>query len=142
MNQKLSLWETPFSNSRLPSVGLYIEHGEDETDLVSAIVAPDGIDQYPKYLISFGEALEFSCYEEGCCPDRGYEALIEYPQKTCGFKWIGSPSVEAYQALMGDSQLNHYLIIGADNIVEVVSGGAPIVTTIDSPTEIEVKLHI
>ena len=37
---------------------MFVEHGEFETDLVRAIVAPKGIDDYPKYLVNFGSVYE------------------------------------------------------------------------------------
>ena len=139
---KLHPWNTPFTKNMSPSVGLFVEHGDDETDLVSAVVAPQGIDKYPKYLVRFGNVMEFSCYEEGCSPVRGYEDLLLLSDGICSFTWFGSPSVESYQPLVGEEALNHYLIIGADNILEVVSKNIPKITTLEKSTKIVVGLRV
>ncbi len=61
----LASWPTPFSESNLPSVGLIVDSHGDRTATV--VVAPQGIDQYPKYLVQFEAVFSCSVEEEVPC---------------------------------------------------------------------------
>jgi hypothetical protein len=141
MNQLIP-WDTPFIKSKYPSVGVYFEHGEDETDLVSAVVAPDGIDEYPKYLVEFGEVFEVKYYEEGCSPDRGYENLLHAVKGSSSCEWLCSPSIECYQDLAGEKILRHFLLFGADNILEIVTVNNPKASLVAKPRKIEIEINV
>jgi len=139
---KLISWKTPFTESSFPSVGLYLEYGEYETDLVTAVVAPDGIDEYPKFLLKFGEVLEIKYYEEGCTPDRGYEKLLDEVKGLSAYEWLGSPSVDSYQDLDSHRKLRHFILFGADNILEVVTANSPEITKLSGPSKIKIELNV
>ena len=47
----LKAWDVPFSSARYPSILLISESHGDSTVLV--VLAPDGTDRYPKYLVRF-----------------------------------------------------------------------------------------
>ncbi len=54
-------WNVPFAQSEVPCVSLITEQFGSSTTLV---VAPDGIDRYPKYLVRFDKVLAALYYEE------------------------------------------------------------------------------
>jgi len=125
--KKIIRWDTPFTEISYPSVGVYIEHGKNESDLLTVIVAPEGIDEYPKYLVHFGDVIEFNCYEEGFSPDRAYEKIEKDTKSLSAYKWVNSPNIQAYKegssflASKENADMNHYIVFGGDNIVEVVT---------------------
>lgn len=145
---KLIRWETPFTETSYPSVGVYIEHGENEAILLSAIVAPEGIDEYPKYLLHFNEIIEFICYEEAFSPDRGYEKIEKEPKGLSAYKWLNSPNIKAYKEGSGflasddNAAMNHYVIFGGDNIVEIVTFNEYTIEKINSSKLIPITLKV
>ncbi len=145
---KLICWNTPFTNTSHPSVGLFLQHGEDETDLVTAIVAPHGIDAYPKYLVSFGTVIEFNCYEEGFAPDHDYETAEVEINGLSAYEWIDSPSIEAYEcglphvASKDCQKLHHYILFGGDNIVEIVTENMPEIEIVNESRKIYIELKV
>ena len=57
------------------------------------VVAPDGIDKYPKYLVDFGEVITFTCMDEGCCPERDFSSAtfdetITSAEFVCALQWL------------------------------------------------------
>ena len=62
-------WDVPFAEARDPSVSIITEHGGD---VVTLIVAPTGIDQYPKYRVRFDKVISLLYYEEAFSFHRGY----------------------------------------------------------------------
>jgi len=140
---RLIPWGLPFITDVFPSVGMYVEHGDEEADLVCAIIAPDGIDKYPKYIVQFGEVLEFSCYEEGCSPVKEYDSLLGDMKGVNPLEWLGSPSIESYKGFVGvNEKLRHFIILGADNNLEVVTSNEPKISKIDSPKKINIELNV
>jgi hypothetical protein len=135
-------WETPFTDSFYPSVlllaipfPLLVKKG------ISAklIVAPDGIDKYPKYLVDFDEVLAFTCMEESCCPERDISSAIidetiKNDKSICAFQWIDSPWLQSYEGCydpFSEGKFSHYLIYGGDNNIEVITKNAPLITKIE-----------
>ncbi len=124
-----------------------MESDENDTDLITTIVAPDGLDDYPKYSIYFGDVLEFSSYEEACAPEKQYQNL-DFCKGLSSYQWLDSPSIIAYRrhpithSQKGNNSLNHYVLFGIDNIVEVVTQNQPKITKINEPTLITIDLKI
>jgi hypothetical protein len=145
MKSKLIEWDTEFKDTLLPSVGLYVSViNEEYEDNVYAVVAPDGIDEYPKYFINFGYVLAYLCYDESFPPDREWEK-IEREKGICSYKWKHSPWVESYSIHYGNTKdeiLCHYLIIGADNIIEIVSYNEPLIRKVESKEKHSLELII
>src|SRR5687767_9195011 len=66
---KLIRWETPFTETRFPSVSVITSSNqEDGIDILMVMVAPAGLDEYPKYLVDFGRVVAFTCMEEAYSP--------------------------------------------------------------------------
>jgi hypothetical protein len=130
-------WEVPFAEGRDPSVSLITEKGGDVATLV---VAPHGIDQYPKYLVRFDKALAVICYEEALDLDRGYKALTGIERSVCAYLWVDSPWLRAsngWAEVLRLPDLRHYLVFGGDSIVELLASGESKVEQIDERRVIE-----
>ncbi len=140
----MEVWNTPFKDTEYPSVGMFINMHENEVDEVFAIVAPDGIDRYPKYLISYGRnSVEVKYYEEAFSPERGYELLVRNGPKVCSLIWNTSPSVRSYEDYVTDkNKLKHFIIFGGDNILEVVTADVPKIEVISSPASIRLSVNV
>ena len=130
-------WDVPFAEARDPSVRFITEQGGDAAMIV---VAPSGIDQYPKYLVRFKRVLVSLCYEEAIALGRDYRTLSGIERSTCAYVWSDSPWLSAIRGLaelLGLSDLKHYLVLGGDSIVEVIAAGPPKVERLDGKTVIE-----
>ena len=135
-------WDVPFADARDPSVSLVLEHGGDAAVL---IVAPSGIDQYPKYLVRFERVLVSLCHEEAVALARDYHSRSGVERSVCAYLCPGSPWVDAsryWTELSGLSQLQHYLIFGGDSIVELVAAGQPTVEQIQEKRVIESRYEV
>lgn len=73
---KLIPWETPFTDTQVPSVELLISNNPDGTDILKAVVSPHGLDVYQKYLVNFGNVIAFTCMEEAFCPVRDFDPTM------------------------------------------------------------------
>lgn len=143
MKSKLELikWETPFSNAPYPSIGIITEQLGESAKL---LVAPHGIDMFPKYLVSFENVYFMLYYEEAYSFDRGYKNLNREVDGLCSYKWVDSPWLKEYsqgQDIFGWNELTHHLIFGGDNIVEIISDCEPKIEIIEKSIIIEIK-HI
>jgi hypothetical protein len=139
---RLIRWDVPFAEARYPSVGVITECGGDVTTLV---VAPKGIDNYPKFLARFEKVLALLSYEEACALDRGYSALPGFDPECCAYRWIESPWLESYRKgadVFAWKDLRHFLILGGDSIVEVIASGQPKVERLDKRAIMETKHEI
>src|SRR5262245_22598668 len=129
----LARWEVPFAEAPDPSVSLLTEGGGDAAML---IVAPTGIDQYPKYLVRFDRVLVSLCYEETVSLGRDYRSLSGMEPSVCAYVWTGSPWLQASSGtaeLQELSAVRHYVVFGGDSIVELIASGQPKVERLDSP---------
>src|ERR1035438_3791843 len=81
-------WDTPFAEALDPSVSIITERGGDAAMLV---IAPLGIDQYPKYLMRFDTVVVSLCYEETATLDRGYRSLTGIEPSVSAYIWRNSP---------------------------------------------------
>lgn len=132
-------WETPFTDKLYPSI-LVVPHPGGPFSLV---VAPKGIDSYPKYLIEFDDMVAYKCEDEGFAPTK----LILSLSRDCiasAYMWIGSPWLKEWDEEQSRLLLaaahypfpRHYLLLGGDNIVEVLVGGEPVINPITEPTTV------
>jgi len=116
---KLIRWETPFTEARCPSVGLLITSKGIEVDILKAVVAPGGIDEYPKYLVDFGRVIAFTCFEEAHSPERGFYHTGDTPVSFA-----------------------HYVIFGGDNNVEVITPDTPAVEVIEEKIVLKIEYEL
>lgn len=129
---RVERWETPFTDARDPSVGVIVEADEVGADALTLVVAPSGLDKYPKYLVRFASVVAFTCREEAFAPEIvGIDGVPFEDRRASAHLWMGSPWVESYRKggplvpAAGDGDLRHYLVFGGDNTVEVVTSAEP-----------------
>lgn len=150
---KIVRWETPFTDSFYPSVvllaapfSLIVNKGIS----AKVVVAPDGIDKYPKFLVDFDETLAFSCMEESCCPERDISSAIidetiKNDKSICAFKWIDSPWLKSYEGChdpLSEGKFSHYLIYGGDNNIEVITKNVPLITEVKQKEVLKLDCEI
>ena len=145
---KLIRWETPFTDEQRPSVGLIITTKEEETDILQAIVAPKGIDVYPKYLVTFGEVIAFTCFEEAHAPERDFASAEFVEEKVCAYEYLDSPWLKSYSGWLPiyfgneTDSFYHYLIFGGDNNIEVITPNRPKIEVIEEKTILQMQREI
>ena len=112
------------------------------------VVAPLSIyglpkDNYPKYLIRFDKVLTLLRYDEACAFDRGYSSLAGFG-RGMAYEWLDSPWMIPFRGCheFGTRKLHHYLILGDDGLVEVISVGEARVERIDTKRFIEMKHEV
>ena len=141
-------WETPFTNISDPSVGVFFESDTDGIDVLSLVIAPHGIDKYPKYLVRFSSVIAYTCREESFAPSLGIEDLSFEDRSASAQIWPNSPWIESYregEGILfdpGNDTLQHFLVFGGDNIVEVVSMVIPKIEEVESPRKINLKYKV
>jgi hypothetical protein len=139
---KIVRWQTLFTDSFYPSVVLLTTPFPLFSKKVigaKVIVAPDGIDKYPKYLVDFGEVLAFTCMEESCCPARDFSSAtfdepITKDKFVCALQWLNSPWLKSYEGCHdpeSEGKSSHYLRFGGDNNVEVITKNTPAIRVIE-----------
>ena len=136
----MSAWDTPFTQCKFPSVGLVVEPDGVGTALL--VVAPGGLDVYPKYLVRFTDVFSVTCGEEA-----GFELELgqhSAPGHATAYVWDASPHAAAYAntAYAADMVVRHYVVFGGDNISSVVSGAAPAIETVSSQTALSVRYAV
>ena len=139
MGNNCSIWETPFTYAQDASVGLVMEPDGEMTALL--IVAPGGLDAYPKYIVRFTGVFAATCGEEaGFALDLGQEHC---PANANAYIWDASPHAKAYdETVFGyDRQLRHYVMFGGDNFVSIV-GEPPTIERVDEPFELTVSYAV
>lgn len=135
-----SIWETPFTFASFPSVSLVMAPDGDRTALL--VVAPGGLDAYPKYVVRFSHVFAVTCSEEaGFALDLGQDLS---PREAIAHMWHSSPHVAGYAAnvLAADLPLRHYAVFGGDNIASIVCGADPTIEKVSGPSEIEVRYAV
>ena len=140
---ELVRWETPFTEAQWPSVVAMITRGPKGEYLLEAVISPAGIDEYPKYLVQFGEVVAFSSMEEMHFPDHDFREAKVAEEKLCAYRFLGSAWLEAYNQGEyflfnvdgGNSEvLSHFVISGGDDILQVVTKNEPHITVVNEPT--------
>lgn len=138
-------WDTPFSGDLFPGVSVIPQ--PESICGVSIVVAPKGADKYPKYLVHFMDAIAFKCEDESIpVGESGIDAELSLGsarrgQQACAYKWPDSPWLKSYESSSqviealypGPLRLMHYIILGADVVVEVVSVDEPTIEEINGP---------
>jgi hypothetical protein len=98
--------------------------------------------------VRFWDVVTLLCFEETCAIKRDWMDLIRSEYELSAYRWITSPWLEHYRVLedfwfkKSDGKLHHYILSGADRIVEVIALGEPTIERIDRRTVIEVKYEI
>lgn len=92
---------------------------------------PHGLEKYPGYLLEFRSAPFFMFYDETYAPPsipQWFDLLKTIP-KSSTIIWHDSPLVKKYAGIGGYSnknqELKHYIILGGDSIVEILSCEEP-----------------
>jgi hypothetical protein len=144
---KLVRWDTPFTEIQFPSVGLIITVKRDNADILKAIVAK-GIDNYPKYLVTFGEVIAFTCFEEAQAPKRDFDSATIEVENLCAYEYIDSPWLNSYAdwkpIYFGNetSSFYHYLIFGGDNNIEVLTPNRPKIEIVEEKTILYIEREL
>ena len=131
------MWQTPFTFATHPSVSLITEPDGEGTALL--VVAPGGLDTYPKYVVRFSHVFSITCGEEaGFLLQLGQDCS---PSKAVAHIWASSPYAASYaETIFGYGlEVCHYVIFGGDNIASVVAGAPPVIETVTEPREITVR---
>jgi hypothetical protein len=138
-------WDVPFALGRLPSVRVITQSpGSD----VTLIVAPNGLGEYPQFLVRFGHVFILFCYDEAGGIDRDWESLVRSEYDLSAYRWITSPWVNQNRGLEDsmlwkpEEKLHHYILLGGDTIAEVVALGEPQIERVDQKMTIEVKYEV
>ncbi|MEQ1643520.1 MAG: hypothetical protein ABL959_08780 [Pyrinomonadaceae bacterium] len=139
MLKKFIRWETPFTDTKYPSA-VVITGPNDKDCPVEVVVAPSGWDKYPKYVVDFGETIAFSCMEEMHFPERDFAEAETEDEGLSAYEFINSTWLEAYRdgefflfntKEGDDEQLRHFLILGGDNYIEVITKNTPSIRRVD-----------
>ena len=135
-------WDVPFAPSEHPSVSLITEQfGSSAT----VVIAPHGIDQYPKYLVRFDKVLAALYYEEALALRGKYPAVADGQTSGCAYLWPDSPWLGASRGWAVDflrwPDLSHFVFFGGDDVVELLACGAT-VERIDEKRVIETKHEV
>ena len=134
------MWETPFTFAAHPSVGLIVESDGERT--AALVVAPGGLDAYPKYIVRFTQVCAVTCGEEaGFSFELGQAAS---PREAIAHIWDSSPHARAYSetAFGAGLSIRHYVVFGGDNIASVIAGAPPVVETVLEPREVSVRYAV
>ena len=141
---KLVRWDTPFTDKPYPSVVLMISPW---TDLVKAIVAPLGVDAYPKYLVNFGNVIALTCMEEAFSPPRDFGPSLFEESNLSAYEYLDSPWLKSYEEgasvlPYGPGPFHHYVIFGGDNDVEVITPNIPKVDRVEQKSVLVIEGEI
>ncbi len=145
---QFDLFETPFARDRWPSVFLIPERLGDGT--VTVVVAPDGLDKYPKYLVDFSAVWAFSCEEEAGGLSYAGGLIGRDPDVVgCSYIWRDSPQAAEYDTFVphmaihgGRGPVVHYVFFGGDYDVGVVAAEPPVIHVVDGPQSLAVTHEV
>ncbi|MBX7054890.1 MAG: hypothetical protein K1X36_08035 [Pyrinomonadaceae bacterium] len=149
MTKKRVRWNTPFTDSRFPSATI-ITGPNEPSYTVEVVVAPSGIDSYPKYVVDFGNVIAYSCMEEMHFPERDILEAECAETDLSAYELLDSTWVESYRKgeyflfnTDGEEseQLRHYMIVGGDNIVEVITKNTPQIRTVED-AKVEARAYV
>ncbi len=107
-------------------------------------------DEYPKYLVDFGEVLAFTCMDESCCPERDISSAkvdeaIKNDKSVCAFQWLDSPWLKSYEGChdpYGEGKFSHYLIYGGDNNIEVITQTVPTIKIVEQKEILKIEFEV
>ena len=132
-------WATPFGQAPAPSIWplTCVEEGTEFT----AIVYPNGRGRYPAYVVRFESApvIELS-HELAARQIPGWQEAGGFSVRSSSLKWLNSP-LAARHGRVGsiavfddpDAPMQHFILSGADWIIQVLSTREPTITKHDRP---------
>ena len=145
-------WETPFTDVQWPSAVILVQPaGLAEPNPVSALVAPDGVNKYPKYFVHFGDVVAFTCMEEMHFPERDFGEAECEAEGLSAYEYLDSTWLKSYTAgeyflfnIDGGSseRLRHFLIVGGDNYIEVITRHNPVIEEVSFATSMKLVFNI
>jgi hypothetical protein len=117
---------------------------------VTVVVAPDGLDNYPKYLVEFTAVYAYSCEEEagglryaGALTNRSSDEI------GCAYVWRDSPQAQEYAKFVPDMPFHggrgpvvHYVLLGGDYDLGVVAAEAPTIQVAEGPRQLVVTHEV
>lgn len=129
-------WNKDFRNIKYPSVELFITAGNVDNSELNVVLC-QSVDKYPKYVIQFQKYLAFRSH-----PETGNEAI--YDSTETPFKgtnsialdksaWLNQVAV-ARDIYGHNKNWTHFIFLGGDNIVEIISDSKPIIVQINQKT--------
>jgi hypothetical protein len=146
---KIVRWETPFTETKYPSVAPIVTSTANQWNNVKLIVMPQGTDKYPKYLVSFGEVIAFTCFEEAAAPERDFTSAMFEEENLCAYQYLDSPWLKSCEAWVqhyhfpNESVLSyHYLIFGGDNNIEVITTNIPTIEVVEEKTTLKMECEV
>jgi hypothetical protein len=116
--------------------------------ILKAIVAPSGINQYPKYLVNFGHFIAYTCMEEMCSPERGFDSTMLEEKNLSAYEYLDSPWLQAYERgrhFVGggtSAPFLHFLIFGGDFNVEVITPDVPTIEIIEQKEVLVIECEV
>jgi hypothetical protein len=136
---KIIRWNTPFTDEQYPAVEFLTTIELGKHNALRVLVAPSGVDKYPKYLINFGEVIAFTCMEEAHAPQLIFDSELEpeIEPRLSAYQYLDSPWLKSYEPQIHFipsghlGYLSHYLIYGGDNNVEVITPYEPSIQRIE-----------
>ncbi|MGC2235512.1 MAG: hypothetical protein WA584_05100 [Pyrinomonadaceae bacterium] len=146
---KIVRWETPFTDTQFPSVALIVTSTANQWNNVRAVIMPQGIYKYPKYLVNFGEVIAFTCFEEADAPERDFTSAMLEEKNLCAYQYLDSPWLKSYEAWIEHCNFPnesvssyHYLIFGGDNNIEIITTNIPTIEVIEERTVLKMECEI
>jgi hypothetical protein len=133
MTKRFVRWDTPFTDVRWPSA-VVMTGPNGSVPEVEVVVAPSGVDKYPKYIVNFGDVVAFSCMEEMHFPERDFAEAECEEEGLSAYEFLDSAWLESYRKgeyflfntdFGNQERLRHYLIVGGDNNIEVITKNTP-----------------
>ena len=137
----LEIWKTPFTEAAFPAVAPIFPPDDPNPSTkdrfpFKVVVMPHGFGKYPGYVIDFMRAHVVLSYDESCAnPDSHWVELVRNAPRSCAYVWHGSSLLREYNGIgcEFEAELRHYVILGGDSIVEVLTYEEPSVTSFDGP---------
>ena len=145
---KIIRWDTPFTDRLFPSVRLLIMTEREGADILKAVVAPEGTDHYPKYLVDFGEFIAYMCMEEAWCPERNFDSTMLEENNLSAYQYLDSPWLRSYERGRGfidrgpSAPFLHYLIFGGDFNVEVITSAVPTIEVVEQKGVLRIEYEV
>lgn len=133
---RLTRWHTPFTDTTFPAVSLIPD--PERFGVVHLVVAPSGIDKYPKYLVQFDSVVAFRVVDESFPSDAEYES-DQTTKGLCAHECMESAWVQQFWPSAGiiearfSKPLRHFVVFGGDVNAEVLTTAEPEITEIDAP---------
>ena len=143
---KLIRWDTPFTEAFYPLVALMatiLPSIVGNVDNLKVVVDPHE-KEFPKCLVDFGNVLAFTCMDEACCPERDFPEVPVEVGRTCAYQYIDSPWLKSYEGCHdpdAEGKFSHYLIVGGDRIIEIITQNAPIIRTLKQKETLIIKFE-